>query len=392
MCRLTAYKGKFLLIGDLVTKPDNSLIMQARDAAYHPGVVDKTHRRNILVNGDGFGVAWYGNDANRGSCCFKFVTPAWSNSNLRSIGDHVPSSLIFAHIRAASSGHDPNERVAVSLENCHPFVYKQFTFMHNGGISMFSRIKLALLNRLAPTFFYEMKGSTDSEHIFALFLTFLTKPYRKNRTATTTEDEEETAFPTHFTIEEIAHSINLTVSMILDLCQEAEIEEACSLNLCVTDGVNIVATRFRNGPQSPPSLYYYFGNEFVCEKGNFYAKGRQAANSIVISSAPLSKVCVDNTIGDTASCDTPHIANEHDQGAWVLMPKDHMLICRGDERNPTIVNSIALQPIVHIHADTGYPVRKNNSSSVGQSIAEATAAAAVAFTGKPKVIRFRSKL
>lgn len=130
MCRLTAYKGTPCLIGDLVTNPNNSLLLQSRDAAYHPGnsynlyfslifsnffyllgVVDRTHRRNILVNGDGFGVAWYSKTRNKGSCTFKFVTPAWSNSNLRSIGDHVESHLIFAHIRAASSGHDPNERV-----------------------------------------------------------------------------------------------------------------------------------------------------------------------------------------------------------------------------------------------------------------------------------------
>lgn len=173
MCRLTLYKGKPMLIGDIVTNPDNSLLLQSRDAAYHPGVTDSTHCRNILVNGDGFGVAWYGTDIHKGACCFRFVTPAWSNANLRSIGDHVASSLICAHIRAASSGHDPTERVAVSHENCHPFKYKQFTLMHNGGIPFFSRIKLSLLNLLSEQFFSEIKGSTDSEHVFMLFLHLL---------------------------------------------------------------------------------------------------------------------------------------------------------------------------------------------------------------------------
>lgn len=66
-----------MLIGDLVVNPNNSLVCQSRDAEYHPMVEDPMGKRNIRVNGDGFGVAWYGPNSSRGSCCFKFVTPAW---------------------------------------------------------------------------------------------------------------------------------------------------------------------------------------------------------------------------------------------------------------------------------------------------------------------------
>lgn len=65
MCRLTAYKGDMqsfesfhiyqiiasglpILIGDVITHPNNSLLCQSRDAAYHPGVIDKSNRRNII--------------------------------------------------------------------------------------------------------------------------------------------------------------------------------------------------------------------------------------------------------------------------------------------------------------------------------------------------------
>lgn len=64
---------------------------------------------------------------------FKFITPAWSNNNLRNLGDYIYSNLIMAHVRAASSGHDHTERVIVSNENCHPFKFGRWTFMHNGG-------------------------------------------------------------------------------------------------------------------------------------------------------------------------------------------------------------------------------------------------------------------
>lgn len=75
----------------------------------------------------------YGADSTRGSCVFKFITPAWSNNNLRNLGDYIYSNLIMAHVRAASSGHDHTERVIVSNENCHPFKFGRWTFMHNGG-------------------------------------------------------------------------------------------------------------------------------------------------------------------------------------------------------------------------------------------------------------------
>ena len=154
-------------------KPENSLVCQSRDAAYHPGVIDKSHVRNIRVNGDGFGVAFYSDKPEIGSCLFKFVTPAWSNKNLINLGQFIRSSLILGHIRAATSGTDPLEPQSVSIENCHPFKHLHWTFMHNGGIPRFSKIKLALLNLLCDTCFQNINGSTDSEHIFALFLSLL---------------------------------------------------------------------------------------------------------------------------------------------------------------------------------------------------------------------------
>ena len=45
------YKGKLVLIGDVVEQPENSLIFQSRDAAFHPGCNDPNSERNIRVNG-----------------------------------------------------------------------------------------------------------------------------------------------------------------------------------------------------------------------------------------------------------------------------------------------------------------------------------------------------
>lgn len=415
MGRFTTYKGKPILIGTIITKPNYSLLYQSRDAAYQPGVKSDINR-NSLVNGDGFGVAWYNSEQiDRGACCFKFVTPAWSNQNLQNIGDHVTSNLICAHIR----GHDASsEKISVNHENCHPFTYDKFTFVHNGSIPHFHKIKLTLLNLLSERFFQEIKGSTDSEHIFALILTILhskqktTLPAAPNATNSTINN----------TIDDLIHALNQTISTIVHLCQAAGIEEACSINICITDGVHIVATRYRNGPQSPPSLYYNYGSDFVCEDGVFHAKNLKEANDIVISSAPISRVSEfeQNDGGETgydgpdASNAAPDVISSADYGSWILVPKDYMLICHGDSSEPFRVKSIELKPFQECAPYPGYSTilprknkpaessakedrgiqeKKNDSKQTAERTENISKGSYFSkFISRPKIMKFRCKL
>jgi glutamine amidotransferase len=310
-CRLTAYKGKSVLLGDLIVKPKNSLVCQSRDAWFHPGVEDQFHVRNIRVNGDGFGCAFYGNNPEEGSCVIKFVTPAWSNKNLINLGNYVYSNLILAHVRAATNGKDPFEQCAVSIENCHPFKYGRWTFMHNGGIPRFHKVKRAILNALVDEVFQGLTGSTDSEHIFALFLNCL-----PDRNAAST-------------LEETTLALERTITKILDVCKQCGVPEPCSLNFVVTDGVNLFATRYRNSVDPPPSLYYNYGKDFNCETGCFEIHEKSQACEIVVSSAPLAKCCTSD-----GKC-----------GNWTLMPENTMLVCVGDECDMARISKIYLKPI-----------------------------------------------
>lgn len=319
MCRFTLFKGKAILLGDLLVFPDNSLVSQSREASYHPGVIDDfKHKRNILVNGDGFGVAWYGASAAKGACALKFVTPAWGDTNLRSIGAHVESSLIMAHIRAASSGHDMFEDAVVSTENCHPFRFGPWTFMHNGSLPHFKVMKRALLNILKDDVFHGITGTTDSEHIFALFLNTLNDPKKAA------------------TIPVFIAAVEQTMSTLLDLCVKSSIKEPCSLNLVISDGITVIATRFRSGIEAPPSLYYNWGSDFGCTDGHFVGKRGVQPKEIVISSAPLSREsnsCVD-LVSDSI-------------GQWILMPRDHMLVVCGDPNGQdiSVVHDVYLRPL-----------------------------------------------
>ncbi|GGW58767.1 MULTISPECIES: class II glutamine amidotransferase [Streptomyces] len=154
MCRWLAYSGTPVLLETILYKPAHSLI----DQSLHSRMGVET------TNGDGFGVGWYGPDL-RTPAIVRDIGPAWSNRNLREIAGHVRSPLFFAHIRASTGS-------AVQQTNCHPFRHGSWMWMHNGAIAEFHRMRRDLALAVDPELFLDMEGSTDSELMFYLALTF----------------------------------------------------------------------------------------------------------------------------------------------------------------------------------------------------------------------------
>jgi glutamine amidotransferase len=60
----------------------------------------------------------------------------------------------------------------VQETNCHPFRHGRWLFVHNGYVTDFARIRRELLWAVRPDLFNGMLGSTDSELLFHLALTF----------------------------------------------------------------------------------------------------------------------------------------------------------------------------------------------------------------------------
>ncbi|MFE2327457.1 class II glutamine amidotransferase [Streptomyces sp. NPDC059385] len=155
MCRWLAYSGTPLLLDTILYKPAHSLI----DQSLHSKLGVET------TNGDGFGVGWYTEEDTGGPAILREIGPAWSNRNLREIADHVRSPLFFAHIRATTG-------TAVQQTNCHPFRYGRWMFMHNGAIADFDLVRRDLVLLIDPRLFPHVEGTTDSEVMFYLALTF----------------------------------------------------------------------------------------------------------------------------------------------------------------------------------------------------------------------------
>jgi len=153
MCRWLAYSGSAILLDELLYKPQHSLI----DQSLHSKLGVET------TNGDGFGVGWYSGEGNPG--IFHGIGPAWNNQNLRHICAHLSAPIVLAHIRATTG-------TAVQETNCHPFQFDRWLWMHNGSIAQFHRLKRDLTFAIDPDLYPFILGSTDSETMFFLALTF----------------------------------------------------------------------------------------------------------------------------------------------------------------------------------------------------------------------------
>jgi len=155
MCRWLAYSGTPITLDELLYKPRYSLI----DQSMHSRMGVET------TNGDGVGVAWYGPEDQPVPALFRGIGPAWGDVNLRELARVTRSGLFLAHIRASTG-------TPVQQTNCHPFRYGRWLWCHNGAIREFRRLHRDLLLAVEPGLFPSVAGSTDSEVMFYLALTF----------------------------------------------------------------------------------------------------------------------------------------------------------------------------------------------------------------------------
>lgn len=255
MCRFVFYLGPKLTLDSLITKPEHSLVRQSFECA----------ERGDIMNADGFGVSWFVPELSDAPAVFRSISPAWSNRCLADLCRVTQSKCILAHVRAASPG------LPVMEANCHPFAAEKLAFMHNGYIPQFKSIKRALIAGLSDESYDAIHGSTDSEHIFAVFRDY----YRS---------EENGAAG-------IAIALDKTIKRVVSLCNDQEITAASWLNLAVSNGVEGAVTRFSSDDgKTAPSLYLDEGRRYVCEGGVCrMVNPEDGGGAIVVSSERLSE-------------------------------------------------------------------------------------------------------
>ena len=211
MCRWLAYSGKSVRIEELLYRPRHSLIVQSLSSTMGAEP----------TNGDGFGIGWYGVGDEPG--IFHSIEPAWNDRNLHEISKHMESPLVFAHVRASTGS-------PVQHTNCHPFRYKNWLFMHNGVIHDFAEVKRDLVLEIAPELYPRIEGSTDTEVLFNLALTY------------GLETDPVTA---------MEHAVGL----VEDVGREHGVEHPIQMTVATTDGTRIWAFRYSSEGNSRTLFY-----------------------------------------------------------------------------------------------------------------------------------------
>ncbi len=211
MCRWMAYSGTPLPLERLLYTPVHSLI----DQSLHSELGAET------TNGDGFGIGWYGDGPIPAT--FKSTEPAWNETNLREISAQIRSGLLFAHIRAATG-------TPVQKTNCHPFRHDNWLWMHNGFLDGFDRVKRDLTLAIDPSLFTSIEGSTDSEVLFYLALTFGLK-----------DDPQK--------------GVERAVGFVERTGEQHGIEEPIQMTVATSDGSTLWAFRYSSRGQSR-SLFF----------------------------------------------------------------------------------------------------------------------------------------
>ena len=153
MCRWLGYLGSPIRPRELLHDTERSLIEQSRRHA--PDMP--------LPNGDGTGLGWYGSRSE--PALFRSIAPAWGDENFLELASEITTPVFLAHVRAGTG-------TPVQQTNCHPFRYRDWIFVHNGYVAEYPRLHRELLLAVQPELFGNIKGSTDSELMFHLALTF----------------------------------------------------------------------------------------------------------------------------------------------------------------------------------------------------------------------------
>ena len=264
VCRWLAYTGSPVLIDDLLYKPTNSLVVQS------------LHSRlgAEATNGDGVGVGWY-TEHSPTPGVFRSIEPAWSDRNLRELAEHVRSGMVLAHIRATSGS-------AVQQTNCHPFRHGRWLWMHNGLLAGFAAMKRDLVLAVDPDLFPFIEGSTDSEVLFYLALTF------------GLEDDAPAA-------------VARAVGLVEEVGRAHGVAFPVQMTVCTTDGQRLWAFRYSTEGQSR-SL---FRNADVA-----VLKQQYPENPVLHDLDASTRVVVSEPLGDL-------------KGAWHEVPESSCLVVDG---------------------------------------------------------------
>jgi len=276
VCRALAYLGAPVLLDNLLFQPDSALIRQS----YMPKML---HMLNLA----GFGMRAWAPDSHAPEKPFFYGSTSLPvfDRNLKSLAEKVRAACVLAHVRGVAY----STAVDISLANVHPFQFDgvPWCLAHNGDLAGILDMKPLLAPHVRPEFRRAIRGSTDSEWIYALFVSHLPDP----------------SAPA--SAEAVFAALEATLGAIRAARAKLGISLSSSVNLFIANGAQLAALRYsfdfgRYRTDDPAkvheanlaflSLWYTLGADYGLHEGEWkMTGGAENADSILIASEPLTQ-------------------------------------------------------------------------------------------------------
>jgi len=177
---------------------------------------------------------------------YKTLSHPMSDPNFLSICANTSTKACFGHIRAAPSSKS-RPIPTLSPTNCHPFCKGQYSFMHNGGVADFDKMRREVTSLMGDDEAAWVKGNTDSEALAAVFYTHLGEETRLGPQAVQGPIDDVALLKR--VLERTITDVLRTQKEVLKKSNQTNVEPS-SLNLAVTDGRVLICCRLAQCPQS----------------------------------------------------------------------------------------------------------------------------------------------
>jgi glutamine amidotransferase len=276
MCRALLYLGRPVLLDDLLFQPDSALVRQS----YMPKMLN-------LLNLAGFGLRAWDPASHQPDKPYYYGSPSLPvfDRNLKNLAEKVRAGCVLAHVRGVAY----STTVEISLQNVHPFQFDglPWALAHNGDLAGIADMKPALAPHVKPQFLSRIRGTTDSEWIYALFVSQLRDPHAP-------ADEDE-----------VFSSLEKTLAILRKARERLGIAASSSVNLFIANGSQLAALRYcfdfgcyrtddparvHEANLSYLSLWYTLGRDYGMHDGEWkMTGGAEHADSIIVASEPLTR-------------------------------------------------------------------------------------------------------
>ena len=276
MCRALLYLGEPVLLDNLLFQPDSALVRQS----YMPKMLN-------MLNLAGFGLRAWDPGSHEPDKPFFYGSPSLPvfDRNLKNLAEKVRAGCVLAHVRGVAY----STAVEISLQNVHPFQFEglPWSLAHNGDLAGLTEMKPLLAKEIRPEYLARIRGTTDSEWIYALFVSLL-----PDARAPASEQE-------------VFDALERTLSILREVRQKIGMTLSSSANLFIANGTQLAAVRYcfdfgryrtddvarvHEANLTFLSLWYTLGRDYGMHDAEWkMTGGAERADSILVASEPLTR-------------------------------------------------------------------------------------------------------